>query len=83
MRLVIADTSPINYLILIGHVDLFPRLFERVALPRAVARETLRPGCAGPGKRLDRRAAPWLEIHDATGLPQAPGLDEGEAAAIA
>jgi predicted nucleic acid-binding protein len=26
---------------------------------------------------------PWLEIHDATGLPQAPGLDEGEAAAIA
>jgi hypothetical protein len=26
--LVIADTSPINYLILIRHVDLLPRLFE-------------------------------------------------------
>ncbi len=39
MQLVIADTSPINYLILIGHVDLLPRLFERVALPDAVETE--------------------------------------------
>jgi predicted nucleic acid-binding protein len=36
VQLVIADTSPINYLIEIGHIDLLSRLFERVALPRAV-----------------------------------------------
>lgn len=30
MRLVIADTGPLNYLILIEHIDLLPALFERV-----------------------------------------------------
>jgi predicted nucleic acid-binding protein len=35
VRLVIADTGPVNYLILIGHIDLLPRVFERVILPAA------------------------------------------------
>jgi len=29
MRLVVADTSPLNYLVLIGQVDLLPSLFEK------------------------------------------------------
>jgi predicted nucleic acid-binding protein len=37
--LVIADTSPINYLILIDHVQILARLFTRVVLPSAVAEE--------------------------------------------
>ncbi len=83
MQLVIADTGPINYLILIGHVDLLPRLFERVALPRAVARELSDPDA--PVMVSDWIASPpaWLEIHDTTGPPQVSSLDEGEAAAIA
>ena len=36
MRLVIADTGLVNYLILIGHIDLLPALFEKVILPAAV-----------------------------------------------
>jgi len=36
VRLVIADTSPINYLLLIGHIDIVPALFEKVILPAAV-----------------------------------------------
>jgi predicted nucleic acid-binding protein len=39
VRLVIADTGPINYLIQIGHIDILPRMFERVALPSAVHAE--------------------------------------------
>jgi predicted nucleic acid-binding protein len=35
--------SPVNYLILIGHIDLLPRMFERVALPRAVQAELSSP----------------------------------------
>lgn len=31
---VIADTSPLNYLILIGHADLLPRLCGEVTIPR-------------------------------------------------
>ena len=33
MRLVIADTGPINYLVLIGCIDVLPALFEKVTLP--------------------------------------------------
>jgi predicted nucleic acid-binding protein len=33
VQLVIADTGPVNYLILIGHIDVLPALFEKVILP--------------------------------------------------
>jgi predicted nucleic acid-binding protein len=39
VRLVIAGTGPINYLILIGHIEILPRLFERIAIPRIVQAE--------------------------------------------
>lgn len=48
MRLVIADTSPVNYLILIGCVDILPRLFEWVAIHRAVEHELLAVSASSP-----------------------------------
>ncbi len=41
--LVIADTGPINYLLLIGHLEILPSLFERVILPSAVMEELTDP----------------------------------------
>lgn len=82
MRLVIADTGPINYLVLIGQVDLLPRLFERVALPRAVERELSVLDAPTPVRSWIAAPPSWLEIHDTAGLPQVSGLDEGETAAI-
>lgn len=43
MRLVVADTGPVNYLIQIGHIDLLPRMFQRVVLPVAVQAELSNP----------------------------------------
>jgi predicted nucleic acid-binding protein len=43
VRLVITDTGPVNYLILIGPIDLLPRLFERVVLPSTVQQELSHP----------------------------------------
>lgn len=37
--IVVADTSPINYLVLIGHDDLLPKLFVKILIPGAVAEE--------------------------------------------
>lgn len=76
-------TSPINYLILIGCVDVLTRLFERVVIPRAVERELAAPDA--PPLVQDWISTPpvWLEIHDTTGLPHLSGLDPGETAAIA
>lgn len=83
MRLVIADTGPINYLIQIDHIDLLPRMFERVALPSAVHAELANLRAPLPVRRWVTSPPAWLEIHDTAGLPQVLGLDEGEAAAIA
>ena len=39
MRLVVADTSPLNYLILIEQVEILPALFEKVFVPQIVRDE--------------------------------------------
>jgi predicted nucleic acid-binding protein len=41
MKVVIADTSPVNYLVLIGEVDLLVRLYGQVLIPDIVARELI------------------------------------------
>jgi predicted nucleic acid-binding protein len=47
-RLVIADTGPINYLILICCIDLLPVLFEKVILPEPVQAELSAPSASNP-----------------------------------
>ena len=85
MQLVIADTGPINYLILIDHVDILPALFERVVLPSAVRDELARSKAppvvqkwiAEPPSWVDVR--PVVQVHD----PALDKLDAGEEDAIA
>ena len=36
---VVADTSPLRYLILIGHIDFLPTLFTQIIIPHAVLGE--------------------------------------------
>ena len=44
--IVVADTSPLNYLILIDEIDLLPALLGKVLLPYAVFRELKHPKTA-------------------------------------
>jgi predicted nucleic acid-binding protein len=37
--MVVADTSPLNYLILIDHINLLPQLYGRVLIPESVLQE--------------------------------------------
>ncbi len=83
MQLVIADTSPISYLIQIGSIDLLPRMFEKIALPLAVQTELSSSRAPLPVRNWMAAPPVWLEIHDTAGLPQVSGLDEGETAALA
>ncbi len=41
MRVVIADTGPLHYMILIGHVEILPALFERLFIPSALRNELM------------------------------------------
>jgi predicted nucleic acid-binding protein len=40
---IVSDTSPLDYLILMGAVDLLPRLASEIVVPSAVARELTHP----------------------------------------
>jgi predicted nucleic acid-binding protein len=85
VRLVISDTGPINYLVLIGHIDILPVLFEKVIMPVAVLDE-LTDQDAPPSVQAWIASPPvWIEVEenpassDDALLAQ---LDDGERAAI-
>lgn len=86
MRLVIADTGPLNYLILIGYIDLLPALFEKVALPTTVQSELASSKAPPLVRHWISNLPAWLDVRDAP-LGQAEdaslkGIDAGERAAI-
>jgi predicted nucleic acid-binding protein len=84
-RVVVADTSPILYLHLIGEIELLPTLFSEIHLPAAVYIELCHPQ-APPAVCTWALAKPdWLLIASAPGLidPETSSLDDGERAAIA
>jgi predicted nucleic acid-binding protein len=82
LQLVIADTGPVNYLILIGHIDLLPRLFQRVILPTAVKEELDDMNAPAAVRAWIGSPPAWLEIMETPGIGPTT-LDEGEAAVIA
>ena len=44
--MVVSDTSPLNYLILIKQINLLPQLYSRVLIPGSVHEELKRGGDA-------------------------------------
>jgi predicted nucleic acid-binding protein len=60
---VVADTSPINYLVLIGEVDLLHRLYDVVVIPLPVRDELLSPRAPEPVRNWVETAPPWLLVH--------------------
>jgi predicted nucleic acid-binding protein len=85
MVLVIADTSPIRYLVQIGQIDLLHRLFAAVSIPTEVARE-LGDASAPPDVQAWIQSPPaWLRVLDVdvNDEPALSNLDPGERAAIA
>ena len=85
MRLVVADSSPLNYLVWIEQVEILPALFERIFVP-AVVQNELRHSEAPESVRRWIAAPPsWLEVvpeeHE-SGDPDLLRLDDGERAAI-
>ncbi|MDJ0903190.1 MAG: DUF3368 domain-containing protein [Xenococcus sp. MO_188.B8] len=81
--IVVSDTSPINYLLLIDQIDLLPYLFEKIIVPEVVRDEMLNPDAPPALQQWIANPPPWLIIQavpviDAT----LSSLDLGEQAAI-
>ncbi len=80
--IVVSDTSPLNYLILIGHVDLLPALFDRVIAPPGVIVELSHPGAPQPVKTWAAATPAWLEVIRPTRIDPGLRLGAGENEAI-
>jgi|SRR5580704_12814832 predicted nucleic acid-binding protein len=82
--IVVADTSPINYLVLIGHIEILPKIYGEVLVPQAVIDEL--QDRDAPTAVRDWLSAPpkWLRISSMTFQPDPllDRLDRGERDAI-
>jgi predicted nucleic acid-binding protein len=83
---VVADTGPLNYLVLIGCIDVLPKLYRRVMLPEVVRDELRHASAPKPVRDWMAEAPGWVEVAATTPLPNDPALQKigaGERAAIA
>ena len=85
MRVVVADTGPLRYLLAIGHIDILPQLFETISIPTTVHDELRHPSAPALVRHWATTPPPWLEVLSVgpTDDPALQILDPGEKAALA
>ncbi|HMD97186.1 MAG TPA: DUF3368 domain-containing protein [Terriglobia bacterium] len=83
--IVIADTTPLHYLVLLNHADILQELYGRVAIPEAVYRELQAAGTPAIIKQWIANRPDWLEVRRVSAPPDLAltELDAGEREAIA
>lgn len=80
----VADASPLCYLVLIGEIDIIPKLFRRVAVPQAVIAELLHEDAPEVVRNWAANLPAWI-ASEATADVAIGGLEKlqaGERAAI-
>ncbi len=82
--IVVSDTSPLNYLVLIDAIEILPKLFLEVHAPTKVMEELDRPQAPDVVRRWAQAPPEWLRISTPlTKLATSIRLDPGESQAIA
>lgn len=82
MSVVVADTSPLNYLVQCGAIDVLPQLYGQVVMPRAVFDELNSPGAPESVRRWLQSGASWVSVRTASMIDERLPLGRGEAEAI-
>lgn len=89
MRVVVSNTSPIRYLVLIGEAGLLEKLYGRILIPSAVYAELQAENTPETVRAWMQTAPPWVEVIVNQPFLGASGenlvssaLDSGERAAI-
>lgn len=81
--IVVSDTSPLNYLVLIRAEHVLPILFGRIIAPPAVLTELRRPKAPAMVRLWAATPPAWLEIQPPTTVIGTTRLGLGESEAIA
>jgi predicted nucleic acid-binding protein len=83
MTVVIADSSPLNYLTLIGSVDVLHRLYGDIVVPQQVIPELIDPAALHEVRRWALNLPDWIDVRVAVvNRDDMMHLDPGERAAI-
>jgi predicted nucleic acid-binding protein len=81
--IVISDTTPLNYLVLIGVAEVLERMFERIYVPSSVIQELKHDKTPELVRKWAHSHPAWLVVVDPKSrLPSTIDLDDGEADAI-
>jgi len=81
--MVVADSGPVHYLILISAVDLLSSLYDQVVVPQSVFEELSRPDSPTPVRDWISSPPKWFQVQtDPPPDPSLTSLDPGERAAI-
>ena len=82
--IVVSDTSPLNYLILIGEENILTKLFGSIVIPQAVSDELLDAGASSQVREWSQNLPDWVKVRHAILTPTASLdlLDRGEREAI-
>ena len=80
---VVADTSPINYLVLIAQIKVLEQLYGRILIPPAVLAELKHPVAPRPVREWAENAPKWVEVVGPKRSLILAQLDLGESEAIA
>ena len=87
MRLVVADTGPLHYLILIGHINILHTLFETIYIPSVVRDELAHTEAPAVVQEWIAHSPAWIKVRNGMTADYGDAgwlvLDEGEKAAIA
>jgi predicted nucleic acid-binding protein len=82
--IVVADTTPLNYLVLIEQIDLLPALYQQVLIPLEVHRELQRAKTPPSVRAWAARLPSWCELRSVLSPRDVTlnELDAGEREAI-
>jgi predicted nucleic acid-binding protein len=81
---VVSNTTPLNYLVLAGAIDVLPLLFGEVLIPEAVRDELGASAAPSVVREWIEQAPTWLHVRCPSHRNAGPeALDAGEAEAIA
>jgi predicted nucleic acid-binding protein len=82
--IVVADTTPLNYLVLIGQIELLSALYRTVLIPQEVHRELQQPGTPPTVRAWATKLPAWCEVRASSSTPDPAlsELDPGEREAI-
>lgn len=67
--LVIADASPVRYLVLIGHISILASLYEHVILPEVVVSELGRPRTPEAVRTWIEALPDWIDVRQPAWTP--------------